>query len=235
MKTKALYFILLISIFLSCSKKEISYGDAFFTIVNDYNNPIPNAKIVFMGRQFTSNDLGEYFMKNIPVGEYNIKVSKDNYLDFTTTFSVRENEQSKLLCVLKEGDAYLKLDEFSFETYDMIGEKTISIESNTLWKFSDIPDGVKISKVEGGGNDIISIRWNFESYNSDARVVEKKFKITASNISQTITLKYFLPLKVVNVKGYYGNSEEGKVNYGRIFFNDPVDIEDVYSGFLSSI
>lgn len=233
MNLRLFYYLAIICILCSCTDnetKEAPLGSVQITILDEYRYPVSGATIKLLSRQTQTNSNGTCFFENVAVGKYTIKVSKANYLDDDYELTVLQNALTPYQFTIGAGTPYVKVDEALHETINIKDYYTIAIESNSAWRIENISESLKLSITQGRGPGRVEVQWDFNGLDGECDYWEGKFTVVSGSDSKFVTIRCYTPLKMVEIRGVYGNAEEKASNSGKIKFNKPVDIESVRSG-----
>ena len=164
MRQRILHIILILFIPLFttvCTKtKNETTGNIEGKIIDKINaQPIPAAEVKISGSNQTvfSGADGSYQFINLAPKEYQITVSKQNYVQETKSISVMADRTANLDFALSPFS--LTITPANQNVGDTAGTTQFTITSNINWTASIDQTWCSIDKTSGNGNDIITVTY----------------------------------------------------------------------------
>ena len=127
------------------------------------------------------------------------------------------------------GDPYLRVSETDFVVHAKSGFVDVPIESNSGWVIKNNSVWIKVSPESGDGDATIRLSWDGNAEADESR--SDSVLVSAGNQSKYIKIKQGFPLRISEVKGIIGNSEEGVSDSVLVVFNQPIDVSRIKSNY----
>lgn len=235
---RGLLAVFCLAILFSCTEElevEIpSLGKLHGYVNTSESKPIENASVTVLSSSFTrtvlTNNFGRYTMEDIPKGNYEVKVSKNNYIDISEMVSVSAGIISEKDFSLSIGEPILVLSDTLIMASTIKSEVQLGINSNTSWTAKSMAPWIKLNKEEGTGDNVIKVIW--ENNTSD-NAREGIIIISAGSVTKAVKVAQTVPLKIIKIKGIAGESISKTKSAIELLFNGQVTISKItpISGF----
>lgn len=171
-------------------------------IINDISgNPLSNALVSIDGQSITTNNLGQYTLSNINVGEKNsVIVTKDGYGLNSNLVSVKKDETSIFNLTL------IKIDKI--ETFSSTEDKSIIVK-NAIVEFS-ANSFIDENYNDYTGNVTTEVSFNYVSNDSGLAAFPGEFEGTRTDGSTSLLQSYgFFNVELLSVDGKKLNLKDG--------------------------
>lgn len=158
-------YSLLFTVFISCSEEgftENGVGSIRGAVVEDGTNiPLPNVKITTVPASNTvfTNDLGFFFIENVPTGDLSVQADIDEYLAEFQAANVVDGEETNVVFELTKSNANNRPPTAPLLIAPADNATEVGFEVEFIWSASD-PDGDELSyilELRNGTTDEIAI------------------------------------------------------------------------------
>jgi hypothetical protein len=208
--------LLLLVCAISCKKeKKIQYGDLNVSVKDEKDRLLTDFQVKISGndgfeKQISASE--NYTFEKIPVGQYQVSVSRENYISETKVIEVNDDLISSSVFILKVGKATLEVSESRFEMSSSKTSITLNITSNSDWAISGDVPWIIVAKKNGNGNDNITFDM---SENKDDIARTATFEVTCGSISKTVIIIQDFSLKIISSSLSYPISDSITVLFNK--------------------
>ena len=218
--------ILFIPLFTTvCTKTKtettVNTGNIEGKIIDKINaQPIPAAEVKISGSNQTifSGADGSYKFISLAPKEYQITVSKQNYVQETKPISVIAGQTANLDFAL--APISLAITPANQNVGDAAGTTQFTITSNISWTATIDQPWCSIDNTSGNGNNIITV-----TYQANTTLLERKATLTVTGNTlapKTATVTQLQEFPTNGLLAYYpfngnANDESGNGNNGTVF------------------
>ncbi len=164
------------------------------------------------------------FFTSIPVGSYDITVTKVSFLPQVRHVIIKEDEVSTLDVVLVAGEPNLEVSDSLLEVRYLAGHEMITVTANATWQVDNDCPWLECSQQSGIGNAKLTLTW---TENAGAVKPTGSLLIKSGSIEKKVKVIQDFPLKLLEVHGYVGNGMEGIVDSIYLHFNRPVTVNHI--------
>lgn len=219
------------ALFSSCDEDKNSpqlFGQLTGAISNEIGMRIQDASIEVKNSNFKrtvqTNEDGQYFFDQVPVGEYELSISAASYISSTISATIAENKVNETNVVLQLGTAELEVNPKDLRIGISEGLMEIAVTSNTSWKATTQVSWISFSSAEGQGNRSLSFIFQ-ENPTEDIR--EAQIEIRAGDISRTVKVTQDKPVRLLEVTPIFGENVSQKRASFDLTFSGPVTIVEI--------
>jgi hypothetical protein len=211
----------------SCKEDEPEVRGTVVVMVNDeFGVPLEGVLCTVTGTgeySSTSGSNGQATIENVLAGNYQIILSKNNYLPATKEIRI-SREPAYLELALSSGQAFLQIKDSVFNVRAGGAALTVAVESNATWAVSSNVSWLTLSEKTGSGRGDIGI----SCVNSTEDAVRTGIiTITCGTIRKKIRVNQDMPLKLLTVRTVLGNAETGVKDSIIVAFNKPVTLTSI--------
>ncbi|MEM4336449.1 MAG: carboxypeptidase regulatory-like domain-containing protein [Candidatus Woesearchaeota archaeon] len=180
-------------------------------IVDTQNNPLENTKILIAGLVTTTDGDGNFFLQNIPKGEYTITASKDGYFENISKITVFSDITNYLITLYPVPKADL-LVRVKYPEGTLVNDVSVSLFYNTLLetKTTNESGEVIFRDIDINQSNSIPKSYKIKAYTGDVYAETVTTLQAPIKIVELILQKTYEE-KIANISGYVtGISDEGR-------------------------
>lgn len=226
-----LLILMLSATFFACEEDtEVpqTFGKLIGNISTEEGLPVSNAVVRISSPNFTetvgTSLTGNYTFERVPSGNIEISVNADSFIGVTESFPVKENIVNEKDFSLKLGEARLEVSTELIRATVVSGKSTLDITSNTSWTIINSASWISVNITESKGNQSVTINWQTHAGESDREAI---LEVKGGNISKMVKVLQPLPVKITEIKPFFGNTLLNKAQGFELAFSGPVTIDNI--------
>jgi hypothetical protein len=228
--TRNVYFIFLMFtlIGISCKKEtaQEKFGDIKGKITNELGQPIPDAIITIGAIRKNSDSNGNYYFAKLLVGEQQVFVSKESYLDKVESAEIIDKEVIVLDITLQAGETSLELSDSVLEVLPSAWYVYIKVIANAAWQIENSSSWLECSLQSGEGNANIKLEWTSND-GSESRA--DTIYVKSGDIIRKIAVTQDFALRLLSSTGIIGNGQNDVSDSVLLLFNKPIQVDQITS------
>jgi hypothetical protein len=238
MKKKAIWLSLLVILLLQCEKERtekpvIYFGRLKGIVINEFDQGIDQVTVTVhsatINRVITGETGGYYLTDSLPVDDYDVTVSRADFISATKTTSIVKNLTTQLDFKLEAGMTSMKIEDSIIYGVANNGQSAIRVNSNTNWIIQETSSWLTTTKSSGKGDDSFYILWTDNSGNSER--TDTVTVICGPIVKKIIVIQY-PRVKLLEYYSVMGNADIPNSDSIVMIFNRPVTVDYMKHNYL---
>lgn len=224
------YFVAFVIILVACKEDRsiiIRYGNFKGIVYDNFGRPCPDVLVVAGSYSMKTDEAG-LFSFRVEVGNYDVTISKANYISESKKVTINGVEDAEIKFALVPGKTVLTISTYAEILSCDKDTITVSVASNVRWTVKSRPNWIVASTGVGEGDGSVNL---YVQANTGDLVRSDTVEIVAGDVVRKIAIKQGNPIKVIDTRVTYGNYAIGIKDSVYISFNKPIVLDGLASNY----